>query len=394
MVKKGIKDRVAIIGIGCTKFGENWEWNAEDMLIDAVYEAYEDAGIKDPQQEIDAGWVGVQYYFTGLAGCTLADAIKLYGKPMTRVENFCASGTDSFRNACLAVASGVCEIALATGVEKLLDEGGAGLPGFREFGHPTLPLPSAPAMFSMAATRCMHEFGWTKEDLGLVAVKNHKNGAHHPKAHFRKPVDLNSVLRAPMIADPLGRFDCCAMSDGAAAVIVTTPEIAESYNHANDYVLVKSNALAVETMVPWYKPSFGFTSFTSTVKAAKMAYHEAGVTNPREEISLAEVHDCFTITELINVQDLEFCDMGKAVEELRAGTFNADGSLPVNPSGGLKCFGHPIGATGCRMIYEVTKQLQGRADGLQVKDPKLGLTHNLGGAYTVASVTILGKNEK
>jgi len=394
MVKKGIKDRVAIIGVGCTKFGENWELNAEDLLIDAVYEAYKDAGIKDPQQEIDAGWVGIQYYFTGLAGCTLADAIKLYGKPMTRVENFCASGTDSFRNACLAVASGVCEIALATGVEKLMDEGGAGLPGFREFGHPTLPLPSAPAMFSMAATRCMHEFGWTKEDLALVAVKNHQNGVHHPKAHFRKAVDLKSVLNAPMIADPLGRFDCCAMSDGAAAVIITTPEIAQSYNHANDFILVKSNALAVETMAPWYKPSFGFTSFTSTVKAAKMAYHEAGITNPRKEISLAEVHDCFTITELINVQDLGFCAMGKAAEELRAGTFNADGELPVNPSGGLKCFGHPIGATGCRMIYEVTKQLQGRADGIQVKDPKIGLTHNLGGAYTVASVTILGKNEK
>ncbi|MBD3353909.1 MAG: acetyl-CoA acetyltransferase [Candidatus Lokiarchaeota archaeon] len=394
MTKRGIKDRVAIMGVGCTKFGENWEMNPEDMLIEAVYEAYEDAGIKDQQEEIDQAWVGVQYYFTGLAGCTLSDAIKLYGKPITRVENFCASGTDSFRNACYAVASGVCEIALATGVEKLLDEGSSGLPGFREFGHPTLPLPSAPAMFSMAATRCMHEWGWTKEDLALVAVKNHRHGKHHPKAHFRKEIDLDSVMSAPMIADPLGRFDCCAVSDGSAAAIITTPEIAQSYNHANDYVLVKSNALSVDTMAPWYKPSYSFTSFPSTRNAAKLAYHEADIKDPREEISFAEVHDCFTITELINVQDLGFSEFGKAPEDLRAGRFNIEGEQPIGPSGSLKCFGHPIGATGVRQIYEATKQLQGRADGLQVKDPKLGLTHNLGGAYTVASVTILGKNDK
>lgn len=393
MGRQGIKDRIAIIGVGCTKFGENWEKNPEDLLIEAAYEAYEDAGIKDPSEEIDAGWVGIQYYFTGLAGSTLSDALKLYGKPMTRVENFCASGTDSFRNACFAVASGVCDIALATGVEKLLDEGGSGLPGFREFGHPTLPLPSAPAMFSMAATRCFKEYGWDKEDLAGVAVKNHANGVHHPKAHFRKAVDKDSIVNAPMIADPLGRFDCCAVSDGAAVLVITTPEIAKSYNHSDDYVLVKSNALAAETLTPWYVPSFDFKSFPATVNAAQQAYHEAGVENPREQISLAEVHDCFTITELINVQDLGFCEFGEAAAELKNGRWNADGAQPINPSGGLKSFGHPIGATGCRMLYEVTKQLQGRADGLQVKDPQLGLTHNLGGPYTVANVTILGKNE-
>ncbi|GAB4326193.1 MAG: acetyl-CoA acetyltransferase [Promethearchaeota archaeon] len=393
MGRQPIKDRVAIMGVGCCKFGENWDKNAEDMLIEAVYEAYEDAGIKDPQEEIDAGWVGVQYYFTGLSGATLADAIKLYGKPMTRVENFCASGMDSFRNACYAVASGACDVVLATGVEKLLDEGSAGLPGFREFGHPILPLPSAPAMFSMAATRSFHEFGWTKEDIGSVAVKNHANGAKHPKAHFRRPVTLETVMKAPMIADPLGRFDCCAMSDGAAALVLTTPEIAESYAHAGDYVLVKANAIATQTQTPWYWPSFDYTGFPSTQKAARLAYREAGVEDPRKEISFAEVHDCFTITELLNVQDLQLSDRGQAAADLHAGRFNVDGEIPINPSGGLKCFGHPIGATGCRMLYELTKQLQGRADGAQVKDPTLGLAHNLGGAFTVAAVTILGKKE-
>ncbi|MCP4764370.1 MAG: acetyl-CoA acetyltransferase [archaeon] len=393
MGRQGIKDRVAIIGAGCTKFGENWESDATGMLVDAVYEAYEDAGIKNPKEEIDAGWLGNQYYFTGLSGGTLSDAIGLYGKPMTRVENFCASGMDSFRNACYAVASGVCDIVIASGVEKLLDEGGSGLPGFREFGHPILPLPSAPAMFSMAATRSFHKWGWKKEDIGTVAVKNHDNGQHHPKAHFQKPVNIETVMRAPMIADPLGRFDCCAMSDGAAALILTTPEIAKSYKHADDYVLVKANALSMAPRFPWYWPSFDFTGFPATKTASQQAYKEAGVTDPKKEISFAEVHDCFTITELINVQDLGFSDPGKAVEDLYAGRYNGDGEQPVNPSGGLKCFGHPIGATGCRMLYEVTKQLQNKADGVQVKNPKLGLAHNLGGAFTAAAVTILGKSE-
>ncbi|MHA1821303.1 MAG: acetyl-CoA acetyltransferase [Promethearchaeota archaeon] len=393
MAKKSIKNRVAIIGVGCSKFGERWEKNAEDLLIEAVYEAYEDAGIKEPNEEIDSGYVGVQYYFTGLSGAVLGDSIKLFGKPLIRVENFCASGMSAFMSACNAVASGTSEIALATGVEKILDENGRGLPGFREFGHPVLPLPSAPAMFSMAATRAFHRWNWTKEDLAQVAIKNHYNGSFHPKAHFRTKVDLKTVMSAPMIADPLGRFDCSALSDGAAALMVTTPEIAESYAHSKDYVLVKSNQIAVETLTPWYDPKFNFTEFTSTRKAAAAAYKEAGIKDPKKEISFAEVHDCFTITELINVQDLGFSENGKAVEDLRTGKYNIDGEIPINPSGGLKSFGHPIGATGCRMLYEVTKQLQGRADGLQVKDSELGLAHNLGGAYTVASVSILGKKE-
>ncbi|MBY9020914.1 MAG: acetyl-CoA acetyltransferase, partial [Candidatus Lokiarchaeota archaeon] len=312
--------------------------------------------------------------------------------------NYCASGMDAFRNACFGVASGAYDVVLACGVEKLMDEGGSGLPGFKIFGHPVLPLPSAPAMFSMAATRCFHDFGWTKEDLARVAVKNHDNGAEHPKAHFRSRISIEQAMKAPMIADPLGRFDCCAMSDGAASLILTTPELAPSYAHGDDYVVVKSNQVSVRTNFPWYVPSNGpgadFTAFPSTVKAAQLAYKEAGITNPRKEIDAAEVHDCFTITELINDQDLQFCDRGMAAEELKNGTFNWDGETAVNPSGGLKSFGHPIGSTGCRMLQEITKQLQGRAEGRQVPDAKIGLCHNLGGAFSVASITILGQNDK
>ena len=395
MGRKGIRNRVAIVGGDATRFGERWDMGVEDLLIEAGYGAFNDAGLKNHDEideTIEAIWLGNQYWFTGLSGCTAADALKLYGKPVTRVENFCASGMDAFRNACFAVASGVNDVVLACGVEKLMDEGSSGLPGFKVMGHPLLPLPSAPAMFCFAATRSFHEHGWTKEDLGRVAVKNHKNGVAHPKAHFRKEVSLETVMDAPMIADPLGRFDCCAMSDGSAALVVTTPELAPSFN--SDYVVVKANAVAVETAMPWYDPNFDFIKFPATRKAAKAAYAEAGVTNPAKEISCAEVHDCFTITELLNCQDLGFCEIGEAAPKVKEGFFDVDGEGPaVNPSGGLKCFGHPIGATGCRMIWESYKQVQGKALGEQVKDVNLALAHNLGGAYSVCSVTILGHPE-
>ena len=196
-----------------------------------------------------------------------------------------------------------------------------------------------------------------------------------------------------MIAWPLGRFDCCAVSDGAAAVVVTRPETARTLHHKDDFVKVKSNALAVHTAWPMFKGSMDYLGFAATRDAAAQAYEEAGITEPAKEISLAEVHDCFTITEILNCQDLGFCKEGEGVHLLREGQTAPDGEIPVNPSGGLKCFGHPIGATGCRMIVEVTKQLQGRADGVQVPDAELGLAHNLGGPGAVCSVTILGRND-
>ena len=393
MVKKGIANQVAIIGCDMTKYGELWNKNQYDLLFEAVQGANKDAGIK--KDDIDAAWCGIFYYFTGLSGATVEDMLRLDGKPVTRTENYCASGMDAFRNACFGVASGAYDVVLACGVEKLMDEGSSGLPGFKIFGHPVYPIPSAPAMFSMAATRSFHEFGWTKEDLARVAVKNHDNGSYHPKAHFRSKITVEDAMKAPMIADPLGRFDCCAMSDGAAALILTRIEDAPSYAHSDDYIVVKANAISCYTNTPWYVPpgavGSDFTYFPATKKAAESAYKEAGITDPRKEIDCAEVHDCFTITELLNCQDLRFCERGKAAEELKNGTFNWDGETAVNPSGGLKSFGHPIGSTGCRMLTEVTKQLQGRAEGRQVPDAKIGLAHNLGGAFCVCSVSVLGQ---
>ena len=387
----GIKDRIAVAGVGATRFTEHYEKDQEDLLVEAVEEACSDAGIE--RKDIQAIWCGVYYRFTGLSGTTAADALRLYGIPSTRVENYCASGMDAFRNACFAVAAGVYDIVLACGVEKITDQGSRGLPNvLRDSIPPFMPPASAPALFAMAATRAFSERGWTREDLARVAVKNHANGAKHPKAHFRRGITMETALNAPMIAWPLGRFDSCAVSDGAAAVIITTPEIAKKMNHKDDYVVVKANGLAVTTASPMHNPGFDYLGFPATRMAAKQAYDEAGITDPANQISLAEVHDCFTITEMLTYEDLGFCAPGEGANFIRDGRSAADGDLPVNPSGGLKSFGHPIGATGCRMIGEVTRQLQGRADGVQVKDPELGLAHNLGGPGAVCSVTILGRN--
>lgn len=280
----GIRDRVAVAGVGATRFTEHWEKDAEDLLCEAVDEACRDAGIE--RSDIQAIWAGIYYQFTGLAGTAATDPLRLYGIPATRVENFCASGMDAFRNACFAVAAGVYDIVLACGVEKITDQGSRGLPNVREGAHPFLPPASAPALFAMSATRAFEVHGWTKEDLARVAVKNHANGAKHPKAHFRREITTDDALNAPMIAHPLGRFDCCAVSDGAAAVIVTRPEIAKTLNHKDDFVLAKANAISVYTAQPMYKPSFDYLGFPATQTTAKMAYEEAGVTDPFEQISL------------------------------------------------------------------------------------------------------------
>lgn len=366
---------VAVIGVGCTKFGENFDWGVDDMLSMAVTEAVGDAGI-DPEQ-IEAGWIGIQYPFTGMSGATLSDSTRLYDIPITHVENYCASGLDAFRNACIAVAAEMYDIVIACGVEKITDQGGRGLPGVGGT-HPVMMTGlTAPSAFGLAFERHSHAFGTTREHLAHVAVKNHYNGAANPKAHFRREVTLEQVMKAPPIAGPMGLLDCCPISDGSAAAIITRKDIAKKYR--DDYVTVKGVALAAYTTLMMYDKNFDYLAWRPTVKAAEQAYKMAGITNPVKEIDFAEVHDCFTITEILNVEDLGFCKKGEGGPATAEGRFNIDGETPVNPSGGLKCFGHPIGATGIRMIYEVTKQLQGRADGRQVENPKVGLAHNLGG---------------
>lgn len=387
---RGIKDRVAIIGMGCTKFGERWDASAADLMVEAAYEAFGDAGVEP--KDIQAAWLGTVSSFR--TGQPLAEALKLDYIPITRVENACATATDALRNACYAVAAGIYDMVLALGVEKLKDSGFSGLAIPEAPGSDVAPPTPPPAQFAMAATRYFHHYQIPYEDgkrtLAQIACKNHHNGTLNPKAHFQREVTPEQVINAPMIAWPLGLFDCCGVSDGAAAAIITTPEIARSLRH--DYVLVKALGLAVGAFGV-LRNDWDFVHFPESVRASQTAYQEAGIVNPRQELDLAMVHDCFTITELIIYEDLGFSPRGRASEDVAAGSFTLEGALPVNTDGGLKCFGHPIGASGIRMIYEVYKQLQGKAGPRQLKKADLGLTHNLGGrpGSFSCSVAIFGR---
>jgi len=392
MQEKGIKDRVAIIGTGCTKFGEIWDKDEQDLLVEATYEACNEARV-DLRKDIEAVWVGTYYVFSGMSGFAFADALKLYGKPVTRCENQCCTGMDCVRNAAYAIAAGIYDIVLACGVEKILDQSTRGLPGVENIylQHSAVTVgESAPSIFAPCAIRAFKEWGWNKEDLAKVAVKNHHNGAKHPKAHFRREITIDTALKAPIVSYPLGIFDCCAMSDGAAAVVLTRPEIARELVGEGNYATIKGIGMAVETANPFFRPDWTGLSFPATVKAAEVAYKEAGIQNPRKELDFGMVHDCFTITELINYQDLKLCKSGEGADLIREGITAIDGEFPINPDGGLKCFGHPIGATGVRMTVELTRQVLGRAEGYQVKNAKAGFAHNLGGPLSVATVIIVG----
>ena len=388
----GIRDRVAIIGMGCTKFGERWDASAADLMVEAAYEAYADAGIES--SDVQAAWLGTVSSFR--TGQPLAEALKLDYIPITRVENACATATDAFRNASYAVAAGIYDIVLAVGVEKLKDSGFSGLAVPEAPGSDVTPPTPPPSQFAMAATRYFHQYGIPYEDgkrtLAQIAAKNHHNGTLNSRAHFQQEIGVDQVVNAPMIAWPLGLFDCCGVSDGAAAAIITTPEIARSFRQ--DYVLVKALALSVGAFGA-IRSDWDFTHFPETVRASQSAFQEAGISSPREELDMAMVHDCFTITELIIYEDLGLSQRGRASDDVANGSFTLEGELPVNTDGGLKCFGHPIGASGIRMIYEVYKQLQGKAEARQLRKADLGLTHNLGGrpgSFT-CSVAIFGAAE-
>ena len=395
---KGIKDKVAILGMGCAKFGERWGDDAEQLMVEAYTEALADAGIETRQ--IDAAWlaVGFDAVNIGPSGIALGMALRLHNAPVTKVENYCASGTDAFRGAVYAVASGAADIALAMGVEKLKDTGYGGLP-VRSRGtifDMVGVVGSAPGNFAQLAAAYRAEHGVSKDDLkramAHVSVKSHANGAKNPKAHLRKPIDMDTVINAPMIAEPLGLFDCCGVSDGAACAIVTTPEIARALGK-HDLVTVKALQLAVSNGWELQGSGWDGSYFHTTRIAASRAYEEAGVTKPREQISLMEVHDCFSVTELVTMEDLHISEPGKGWKDVLDGVFDAEGEIPCQIDGGLKCFGHPIGASGLRMIYENYLQILGRAGERQRKKPPvLGLSHNLGGMpnQNVSAVAIVG----
>ena len=399
---EGIRDKVAIIGMGCTKFGELWDKSPEDLMVESFTEAIQDAGIE--KKDIQAAWQGgpeMTEVSTGHSAIPLSTALKLQYIPTTKVENMCASGSEALRAATYAVASGACDIALALGVEKLKDTGYGGLP---EFSHVVavgtklrvvMANNTTPGMFAMMATRYFSNYKLTPEEgkktLAKISVKSHHNGTLHEKAHMRREVTVEQVVNAPIIAWPLGLFDCCGVSDGSAAAIVCRADMAKNFR--SDPVLIKSCQVAACTGEELSYNKYDLMHVESTCRAAPRAYKEAGIKNPREEISMMEVHDCFSITELVTYEDLGISPRGRAKEDIDAGFFELGGQIPCQPDGGLKCFGHPIGASGLRMMYEMYKQLQGKAGPRQVKNPKFGLTHNLGGVpvRNVVAINIVGR---
>jgi acetyl-CoA C-acetyltransferase len=393
---KGIRDKVAIVGMGCSKFGERWQASPADLMVEAFEECLEDAGLE--KQQIEAAWFGsaLDGFNVGPSAIPLAVALRLPYLPVTRVENMCATGTEALRGAVHAVAAGACDIALALGCEKLKDTGYGGLPQRTRGVHNDMFYPnlSAPGTFAQLASayQIAHRLDAAdvKRAMAHISVKSHANGAQNPKAHLRRKITMEQALNAPMIADPIGLFDACGVSDGAACAIVARPEIARSLRKAS--VFVKSIQIAVSNGAEYSHSAWNGAEIVTTRLAAQRAYEEAGISNPRRELQLTEVHDCFSITELVTMEDLGLSSPGEAVRDVLDGAFDADGVVPCQIDGGLKCFGHPIGASGLRMIYEAYLQLQGRAGSRQLRDPQLVLTHNLGGmpALNVCAVAILG----
>ena len=391
MSSKGIMDRVAIVGMGCTEFGEHWDKSVDDMLIDASEAALKSAGVTIDQ--IDAFWLGTMG--SGVSGLTLSRPLKIDYKPVSRNENMCATGSESFRNACYAVASGAYDMVMAIGVEKLKDSGYSGLVGSAPTSDGTASGTTAPASFSMLAPAYANKYDVEmpklKEVMTRIAWKNHKNGALNPRAQFKKEVSMETIANSPLIAGNLGIFDCSGVSDGSAAAIIVRAEDAHKYTDKPLYVKALS-FVAGPARGP-LDPDYDYTTFDECVAVAKDAYQQCGITNPREQLAMAEVHDCFTPTELVLMEDLGFSKRGEAWQDVLNGKFDLDGELPVNPDGGLKSFGHPIGASGLRMLFECWLQLRGEAGKRQIDNgKKLAMTHNLGGnpGNCVSFVSIVG----
>jgi acetyl-CoA C-acetyltransferase len=392
----GIRDRVAIVGMGCTTFGEHWDKSTDDLLIEASSAALSSAGVT--LGDIDAFWLGTMG--SGLSGLTLSRPLKIDYKPVTHVENYCATGSEAFRNACYAVASGAYDMAMAIGVEKLKDSGFSGLVVSEPANDGTGSSATAPSSFSLLVPAYAGKYGVDeqvlKDVLTRIAWKNHRNGALNPRAQFRREVSKETIACSPLIAGPLGIFDCSGVSDGSAAAIIVRAEDAHKYSDHPIYV--KALSFVAGPATGPIDPSYDYTTFEEVVRSAADAYSQAGISDPVTELAMAEVHDCFTPTELVLMEDLGFAERGTAWMDVLAGTFDLDGQLPVNPDGGLKSFGHPIGASGLRMLFECWTQLRGEAGERQIPaaadNGSRALTHNLGGVpgACVSFVSIVGRN--
>ncbi|MBJ30585.1 MAG: acetyl-CoA acetyltransferase [Acidimicrobiaceae bacterium] len=391
MASHGIRDRVAIVGMGCTPFREHWDRSLDDLLIDAHGAALASAGIA--KDDVDAYWYGTSQ--SSASGISLATPLRLDNRPVTRVENYCATGSEALRQACYAVASGAYDVAVAIGGEKVKDGGYQGLNAFPVPTDGTNRTLTAAAMFSLMLPAYADSYGVDEDELRYVvariAEKNHFNGARNPLAQFRRETSAEVICEMAAVAGRLSVFDCAGVADGAAAAVVVPADRATDYTDAPLYV--KALSLVAGDGSGLVDPEFDFTTLPECAAAATDAYAQAGITDPRAELAMAEVHDCFTPTELVLMEDLGFSARGEGWRDVLDGTFALDGGLPVNTDGGLKSFGHPVGASGLRMHYEAWLQLRGevpeerRISTLETRSR--ALVHNLGG-YPGEMVSFVG----
>ncbi len=383
------KPLVSIVSAGLSKFGKLEGMYAREIFAEAAKEAYDRCPNLDPKKDIKAlfvGHMGESYEHQGHTGATMADWSGILHVPATRTEAACASSGAALRTAVQAVLSGLSDIVMVGGVEKMTHRTTAEVTEYlamaSDFPFEQWQGITFPGLYALMATAHMNEYGTTEKDLALVAVKNHYHGSMNPKAQMQKEITLEMVLSSRVVAWPLKLYDCSLITDGASCLILTKPELAKKYTDMPVHIV--GSGQASDTIGLYERDSF--TSLAAARIAAKQAYDMAGV-RP-EDLDVAEVHDCFTIAEIIAYEDLGFCKPGEGGSLVERGETKLGGRIPVNTSGGLKSKGHPVGATGTAQAYEIYLQLTGQADKRQVKNAEIGLTHNVGGSGATAAVHI------
>lgn len=383
------KPLVSIVSAGLSKFGKLEGLYAREIFAEAAKEAFDRCPNLNPKKDIQAlfvGHMGESYEHQGHTGATMADWAGLLHVPATRTEAACASSGAALRAAVHAVLSGLADVVMVGGVEKMTHRSTAEVTEYLAMAS-DYPFEqwhgiTFPGLYALMATAHMHKYGTTEKQLAAVAVKNHYHGSLNPKAHMQKEITLENALSSRVIAWPLKLYDCSLITDGASCLILTKPELARKYTDTPVHII--GSGQASDTIGLYERESF--TSLAAARLAAKKAYEMADV--KPEDIDVAEVHDCFTIAEIIAYEDLGFCKPGEGGHLAEKGETKLGGRIPVNTSGGLKAKGHPVGATGTGQAYEIFLQLTEQADKRQVKNAEIGLTHNVGGSGATATVHI------
>lgn len=388
------KRDVAIVGVGSTKFGEHWDKSLKDLIAEAGFKAATEAGIRGKDVELIVGGNMSGGMFVGQEhiAALVADVMGLQPIPALRVEGACASGSLALEVGFMAVASGMFDVVLVGGVEKMTDVYTQGattaLAGAMDLEWEAYFGVTFPGLYALMAQRYMYEYGLTREQLALVAVKNHDHGYHNPLAQFRRKITVDDVKNSTLVADPLRLLDCSPITDGAATIVLVPSE--EAHQYTDTPINIIGIAQASDTLSLFNRRSL--CSVDATIEAGKQALKQAKISH--KDVDVVEVHDCFTIAEIITLEDLGFCKKGEAAKLYEEGQVWVGGSLPVNTDGGLKSGGHAVGATGIKQVIEIVHQLRGESpEAVQVKGAEIGLAHNMGGSGATAVVTILTRGD-